>query len=332
MTIRVVSYNVLVPIFTSIPYYYHTSERRFLKADYRWNLIRSQLEQEIVNHENTVVCLQELSRSLLPKFEEFFRQFNYTLHYDLYGKIYNDYMGVGIAVPSLMHISTVSMIKVGDRIRSMTKLRETNQSLFSWAWAMCESVVSQVTYYWSDRWNTAMARNNTLIYLEVTINDKTLCLGVYHMPCLYKLPHVMIIHASIVKDLMFELAAGRDFILAGDFNIEPRSVCYAALTRKDCDSYRFPESSSYEISYRPNRSQVMKSAYREMNGDEPAYTNCSNIFQSSRYCGTLDYIFFSGHLTVESVLKLPSHSTSDSYPDETHPSDHLLIAATFRMK
>lgn len=39
----------------------------------------------------------------------------------------------------------------------------------------------------------------------------------------------MAIHSSIVKDLMFQLAAKQDFILAGGFNIKARDICYLAL-------------------------------------------------------------------------------------------------------
>jgi mRNA deadenylase 3'-5' endonuclease subunit Ccr4 len=61
MTVRVVSYNLLVPILADRPEHRSKCQPRFLKTNYRWNLIQSQLEQEIVHHENTVICLQELS-------------------------------------------------------------------------------------------------------------------------------------------------------------------------------------------------------------------------------------------------------------------------------
>ena len=136
---------------------------------------------------------------------------------------------------------------------------------------------------------------------------------------------------QIVKDLMFQFAAGQDFILAGDFNIKPHDTCYQALTEKDYTDVNFPKSNNYEISYRPNTEQVLKSAYREKNGSEPVYTNFSDTPDSPNFCETLDYIFFAGHLTVEKVLELPDHPIGESYPDETHPSDHLMIAATFRL-
>jgi len=176
-----------------------------------------------------------------------------------------------------------------------------------------------------------MIRNNALICLQVVIDGKRLYIGTYHMPCLYREPDVMAIHSSVVKDVMFQLAAGEDFILAGDFNIKPRDACYHALVEKDYVGLSLPKSSTYEISYQRNTKQIFKSAYREKNGAEPAYTDFSDTPQSPNFCATLDYIFYNGQLTVENVLELPDHPTGESYPDETHPSDHLMIAATFQL-
>ncbi|CAF2156558.1 unnamed protein product [Rotaria magnacalcarata] len=87
----------------------------------------------------------------------------------------------------------------------------------------------------------------------------------------------------------------------------------------------------YEISYRPNSERTLKSAYFEKNGAEPVYTNFRDVAKSPNFCETLDYIFFQGNLIVEKVLELPDQPLSESYPDETHASDHLLIAASFRL-
>ena len=149
------------------------------------------------------------------------------------------------------------------------------------------------------------------------------------MPCLFNVPAVMKIHSTILKDLVYRLANGQDFILAGDFNMKPYDSCYHALTEKGYIDVNYPKSANYDICYQPNSKHVLKSAYREKNGSEPVYTNFVDM--SSRFCETLDYIFFAGRLTVEYVLELPDQPISQSYPDETHPSDHLMIAATFRL-
>ena len=113
---------------------------QFLKTDYRWNLIQSQLEQEIVHHENTIICLQELSLPLLPKLELFFRRLNYSFFHNLYGQRRNDYMGVGIAIPVSMQLNSISMIKIGDHIRSISKPRENKSNLLTWGWNLYQLI------------------------------------------------------------------------------------------------------------------------------------------------------------------------------------------------
>jgi endonuclease/exonuclease/phosphatase family metal-dependent hydrolase len=286
-----------------------------------------------MHHENTVICLQELCLPFLPKLELFFRRLNYTFFHNLYGGRHNDYMGVGMAIPVSMQLNSISFTKVGDYIRSISESCEKKTSLLTWGWDLYKFAISKFIQLTSDPWTAAINRPNTLICLQVVIDGKPLYIGTYHMPCLYKEPDlpVMAIHASVVKDLMFQLAAGQDFILAGDFNTRPCDICYQSLIDKDYVGCDFPKSSTYEISYRPNTEQVLKSAYREKNGMEPVYTNFADTPQVPKFRGTLDYIFFSGHLTVEKVLELPDHPIGESYPDETHPSDHLMIAATFRL-
>ncbi|CAF2977608.1 unnamed protein product [Rotaria sp. Silwood2] len=134
----------------------------------------------------------------------------------------------------------------------------------------------------------------------------------------------------MVKDMMFRLANGQNMILTGDFNIKPWKTSYRAILERGFIRGRLPLSSIYSIHYHPNTEQVLKSAYLEKNGSEPAFTAFSSTPNSPDFCATTDYIFFAGHLTVDKVLPLPSYPNSESYPDAKHPSDHLMIAATFR--
>ncbi|CAF3920284.1 unnamed protein product [Rotaria sp. Silwood1] len=330
MTIRIVSYNILAPIFAERPAVYQKCQPQCLKTDYRWNLIESQLKQEIIHHDNTVICLQEICLSFLPKLELFFRGLNYTFFHNLYGSLNNDYLGIGTAIPLSMQLKSISYIKVGDYLRSINMPREKKDSLLTWGQSLWQYLKSKFVEPSMDTWEMAMSTPNTLICLQVVIDSKILYVANYHMPCLYQIPDLMRIHSCVVKDLMFELAAGHNFILTGDFNIKPSEICYRVLTEKFYNA-NLPESNIYEISYRPNIEQVLKSAYREKNGVEPVYTNYRDVPKSPNFCATLDYIFFEGHLTVEKVLELPDQPRSESYPDETHPSDHLLIAASFRL-
>lgn len=331
MTIHIVSYNLLVCIYADDPTYYHKCQPQFLKTPYRWQLIENELEREISLHENTVICLQEVCRTLLPKLESFFNRQNYTFYYNLYGQAHNDYMGVGIAIPNTMHLNSYSFVEIKNYLRSLSQHNQGKKSCCSWIWNLCQPSNTNFRDLTDDPWAIAMSRNNTLVCLEVVVNGKVVFIGTYHMPCLYNMPDVMMIHASAVKDLMFEKAAGQSVILAGDFNIDPLSDCYQALTRSDSADINLSRSKIYKVPSHSISNQKLKSAYYEKNGTEPTYTNFADTSRGSIYCNTLDYIFFTGKLRVENVLQLPDRPTGSSYPDETHPSDHLMIAATFRL-
>lgn len=70
-----------------------------------------------------------------------------------------------------------------------------------------------------------------------------------------------------------------------------------------------------------------KSAFLEVNGREPKYTNINGSFR-----GTLDYIFVGGLCKVRSAnikdsFRLDKHKKS-IYPNKDWPSDHMLITAS----
>lgn len=330
MSIRIVSYNILAPIFAGPPAKYRKCEPQYLETDYRWNLIQYQLKQEISHHENTIICLQEICLDTLPKLELFFRGLNYSFFHSLYGPRTQNYLGIGIAIPVTMQLKSIAYIKIGDYIRSMSKSHEKSPTLLTWGREWWQFFINRFTKPVVDIWSMAMSQENTLISLQLVIDNKVVHVANYHMPCKYLIPDLMHIHASVVKDVMFNLTAGENFILSGDFNFKPRDNTYRILTELGY-SYKPPESSMFEISYQPNSEQVLKSAYREKTGSEPVYTNFRDVEKSPNFCETLDYIFFQGQLRVEAVFELPDQPKSESYPDETHPSDHLLIAASFRL-
>ncbi len=77
------------------------------------------------------------------------------------------------------------------------------------------------------------------------------------MPCLNKDPDIMAIPSSVVKDLMFQLTDGQDFIFSGDFNIKPKDACYKALIEKGYVDCNFPNSTTYGSSYRATNEQCL---------------------------------------------------------------------------
>ncbi|CAF3461823.1 unnamed protein product [Rotaria socialis] len=329
MSVHVVSYNLLVPILAEEPGYFYKCHPKYIDRNYRLGFIQSELQREISRHKNAIICLQELCRTTIPLFNEFFRQQNYRLIHKSYGEKFNDYMGVGIAIPNSMRSASAAFIKVSDKIKARLSQKATDSlSILSRFRQYLRDKSSRGT---SDPWDIAMNKKNILIFIRVMIHGVPLCIGTYHMPCLYKFPDVMLIHATMVKDLMFELARGDNMILAGDFNMQPTANCYRAITELGCTSCQLPRSKIYEVYYRPDANHILRSAYVEKNGIEPPFTAFSSTPNSPDFCATMDYIFFYGRLLVNNVLRLPNYPDSESYPDATHPSDHLMIAATFRL-
>ena len=60
-------------------------------------IVKKKLEKEIAD--KSIICLQELSIAWNSNLHTFFSQNKYILITGMYGKKFNGYMGVGIAVP-----------------------------------------------------------------------------------------------------------------------------------------------------------------------------------------------------------------------------------------
>jgi mRNA deadenylase 3'-5' endonuclease subunit Ccr4 len=89
----------------------------------------------------------------------------------------------------------------------------------------------------------------------------------------------------------------------------------------------------YEMVWKPTV-QGMRSAYVEFNGKEPEFTNNAHngALNAESFIGTLDYIFLSDEWSVKAVQELPKiDDLKGVYPDDTEPSDHVLIAATLEI-
>ena len=334
MAVRVVTYNLLVPKLAEEPGYFSQSRPEYISIQYRWRLIQRQLAKEIQTHPNTIICLQEVSRGLLRELQTFFHRMHYTFFESRYGNEHNDFMGVGIAIPAAMKLLSKDFITIGDHLRSTIDYLAKKGSL-SAAVARRHgqgAIPSRYDKVAKNVWDLAIEKRNRLICLQVVVDGRPLFIGTYHMPCLFDKPAVMMIHALAVKDLMYQLSNGHPFILAGDFNARPTEIAYRVITEPTvAERALLPNIPDTDVSYPFDRRHVLRSAYRTVNGAEPNFTNFSTTTSARDFMATLDYIFYAGHLAVTDVLPLPAHPTGRSYPDRDHPSDHLMLAATFRI-
>ncbi len=218
-----------------------------------------------------------------------------------------------------------------------------------------------------DPWEKSQYRNNQFIAVQLQQRQKgddennnggkslqPFWIGNYHMPCAFRYPAVMTIHCDLVAHRIQSLASrGRKenqqtlpYILAGDFNILPDSPQYQLLTTgalDDNDNEREKSNSpfppiKYGVKWETS-CKKMKSAYAMYNSDgkESDFTNYAHngALSDESFIGTLDYIFLSEDhdWKVSDVAQLRHRSDVEDgpFPNESEPSDHVLIAATLEV-
>jgi len=263
----------------------------------------------------------------------------------LHGGKNNGYMGVGIAVPlDKFSIEEVNVTRIVD-----TKKMPRKQPRNKW-W---EKLVDLLLKWWlalllymkwakkaeDAFWDDALYRWNMMVCVRLQFKDskKTFVVGTYHMPCMFKLPRVMVAHCALSAQHIqrFAHSEGRQdpFIYCGDFNIKPDSSMYRLLTEGTLE----PSHPDYPIpvegdDWRPEVQPPLLSAYKVANGSEPDFTNFAQTVGQPIFCETLDYIFHSNEWCVDSVLELPHrNNVAGPLPNRSEPSDHLLLAATLSL-
>jgi mRNA deadenylase 3'-5' endonuclease subunit Ccr4 len=83
----------------------------------------------------------------------------------------------------------------------------------------------------------------------------------------------------------------------------------------------------------PTLTTPLGSAYVTAAGSEPDFTNYAKVQSDPVFIETLDYMFHSPGWNVDSVLPLPRREEVEGpLPNETEPSDHILISGTFSLK
>lgn len=188
-------------------------------------------------------------------------------------------------------------------------------------------------------WNHARGRYNRFIFarLRSRTNGAKICVATYHMPCVYWSPPVMMIHSALVVRT-FQRLCGEDLgVLAGDFNIKPDDCSYEMIVSGEVnpnhDDYpsTTPDGSPAEKWF-PNPLAPMKSAYREVLGEEPDFTNYAKVENQPTFIETLDYLFCTQDVDIVDVIRLPKRDAMEGpLPDASEPSDHVMIGATLRL-
>jgi endonuclease/exonuclease/phosphatase family metal-dependent hydrolase len=156
----------------------------------------------------------------------------------------------------------------------------------------------------------------------------------YHMPCAFYDPPLMSLHAAWCAEHALAVAGNAPLVLCGDFNLKPPDPGYELLTTgvlsKEADWPAYPEVP--DAPWRIGQNKPLVSAYAQIQGKEPQYTNWAHEPGKDEFIDCLDYLLSSPELTPVSVIELPKRADADGpYPSVTEPSDHLLIGATYTL-
>jgi len=250
------SYNVLSSHLASPGYFTHCKAAN-LKSTNRLQKIFTKLDAEC--SANSVICLQEVSRSWAGKMHVFFEERNYQFVTGLYGHGFNGYMGVALAYP----MDSFKGVKIDiDRLadcgnfpqnpdRKKKKAEKTVVGrIFDFAMGFIKAPVKLITggggqkgkWDSEDPWAVSEKRSNILISarLEPKAGGKEFLVSTYHMPCAFRTPQIMMIHSALAVKRCRELANGKDengadlpeipHALVGDWNFKPSSPMYNLVT------------------------------------------------------------------------------------------------------
>ena len=374
--VRVVSYNILSSELAD-PEFFTKCKPEHLDKSNRLPKILQKLQAEIdaskeqadptstskstttSNPLPVVFCLQEVSHEWATSLHVFFAERGYHMITGLYGAKFNGYMGIATAYPTgEFETCEIDLVRLSEKKRGGWPRKPRDPEPPAWRKYVVDPIYGPINaayrYYrpkkraQQDAWEYSQYRYNQFIAvklknrrLEEGVDATPFWLGNYHMPCAFRTPAVMNIHADLVGCRIQKLSKEKEvdgegtrnipFVLAGDFNILPESPHYSllrtgALDKKDVT---YPDE-KHSMNWMP-QFKGMRSAYAEMNGEEPEFTNNAHngAMNAESFIGTLDYIFLSDEWKVKGVEETPKkEGLKGVYPDEEEPSDHVLIAAS----
>lgn len=342
---RIVSYNLLSSSLAD-PTHFPACDPSNLRAATRLGRILAKLEGPVASR--SIICLQEVSLAWSGHLHTFFANRGFHLLLASHGSYFNGYMGEGLAFPlDLYEAVDLRIERLTDRMGWPSKRRP--EGVAKAIANVCGRLQRAANALFGpkrpnriakrDPWDHARGRYNRFIFarLRSRTNGAKLCVATYHMPCIFWSPPVMLIHAALAVRT-FQRLCGEDLgVLAGDFNIKPDDASYSMILSGDVD----PKHSSFPVStpdgsppekWFPAPLAPMKSAYKEILGEEPDFTNYAKVENQATFIETLDYLFCTRDVDIVDVIRLPKRDSFEGpLPDADEPSDHIMIGATLRL-
>ena len=339
-TIHTVTFNILSPQLCSNDIFDMCDEDS-INGKARWKRIAKLTTRWM--KEERIMALQELCDRWEPSLNVHFIKNNYHLLSKQYS---NGKLGVGIAYPKdIYELVQYNVFNVG---------LSYHQILID-GLSMRNIIKQQSTpNFDANEINTTVTHLNEAIYAEnkcVSIklrhkNDPTkeFWVATYHMPCKYDKPTIMYSHIISVMSHLNHLCCDLPVIFMGDLNIVPGSVSYDILTNRTIPAdllklFKYSGNRSYPFKssdpdFNPtDRLITFASAWKDINGKEPNYTNVC-ITSKKTFIDTLDYTFYKGVIPIKCefdnrTTNYPDACNQIPHPTSICPSDHIPITGTF---
>lgn len=343
---RIVSYNVLSSSLAGASHF-SACDPANLKTATRLKRVLTKLEAPVAAR--SIICLQEVSLAWSGHLHTFFANRGFHLLLASHGSYFSGYMGEGLAFPlDLFEAVDLRIERLSDmmewpfrrKVTGWAGLAETVGSRLRKAiHALMGSPRPSKQHLVRDPWGHARGRLNRFIFarLRSRTNGAKICIATYHMPCVFWSPPVMVIHSALVVRSFQRLCGGDDGVLAGDFNIKPTDSSYDMILKGKIEHTnedfppKCPDGAPPEKWF-PMPLAPMKSAYREVLGEEPDFTNFAKVEKQQPFIETLDYMFCSEGVDIVDVIRLPNRkAVQGPFPDASEPSDHVMIGATIRL-
>eukprot|EP00035_Acanthoeca_spectabilis_P022191 m.442468 g.442468 ORF g.442468 m.442468 type:complete len:656 (+) comp18810_c0_seq1:238-2205(+) len=198
------------------------------------------------------------------------------------------------------------------------------------------------------RWYFGSPQVAQILFLEhIVLKEKRLAVVNTHISCAWETP---VKQLAQVQELMTQIGeiipCDVPLVLAGDMNSLFGSGAYRLITEGAVsllDPHATIDEADTDIGIELPfdefaHDRPLTSAYREVLGGEPLFTNFTG--EPKSFAGTLDYIFYSdnegpGGLNARCVMMSPSIEDCQkevALPSSIYPSDHLPLTACFTFK
>lgn len=236
MDVKITTYNVLSSHLGGADYY-TSCKPEWLKPSHRLAKLKQKLDREI--SKDSIICLQEISTTWAADLHSYLSGKGYYLITGLYGRKFNGYMGVGIAVPLTKYdIQEIDITTIADTKKSPPKSKRSGFPLLLESKILNPlQSIAKAFGLWKpplDVWKESLKKQNQMVCVRLAPKEKAgsnFVVGTYHMPCMFRLPQVMSIHCALSAQHLQRFAKESPFVFAGDFNIKPSDSMYTLLTQ-----------------------------------------------------------------------------------------------------